>query len=80
MGRLGRMEQLKAAASRQIDVSYRLPMRVKEAVYYSKAKTRYPVCPSCQISFEREYINFCDNCGQCLNWEDYDRALIRLLR
>lgn len=28
----------------------------------------YYVCPQCQITLEREYQAFCENCGQKLDW------------
>ena len=38
--------------------------------------TSYPVCPNCDISLEREYQNFCDRCGQCLDWSELEHATI----
>ncbi len=31
----------------------------------------YSLCPTCKIPIDREYQNFCDNCGQRLSWTKY---------
>ena len=51
-------------------VSYRQPRQVTKRRIYSKGHT-YPVCPRCNRSLEREYMSYCDRCGQCLAWEEY---------
>ena len=51
-------------------VSYRIPLQVTEYRTYTKGNT-YPVCPRCKVCIEREYMSFCDRCGQCLAWEEY---------
>jgi len=30
--------------------------------------TRYYICPGCGIFLEREFVHYCDSCGQKLNW------------
>ena len=47
-------------------VSYRVPLPVTKVIAYSK--TTYPICPRCTVSLDREYMSFCDRCGQKLNW------------
>ena len=34
----------------------------------------FPICPRCSITLEREYQNFCDRCGQRLDWSHFDDA------
>ncbi len=58
-------------------VSYRLPMIVSE-IYLYRDKNTYPVCPRCKTTLEREYQSYCDRCGQFLNWDKFDKALIVL--
>lgn len=36
-------------------------------VHYSE----YSICPRCEIPIEREFVNYCSNCGQKLSWESY---------
>jgi hypothetical protein len=48
-------------------VSYRLPRPVTEVVTLRYGGC-YPVCPRCSCSVEREYMAYCDRCGQCLSW------------
>ena len=53
-------------------VSYRIPLPVTKVIAYSN--TTYPICPRCTISLEREYMSFCDRCGQKLNWNFLEHA------
>lgn len=55
-------------------VSYRIPLPVTKVIAYSK--TTYPICPRCAISLEREYMSFCDRCGQKLNWNFLEHAKV----
>lgn len=48
-------------------VSYRIPLPVTEITEYWSGD-RYPLCPRCGRSLEREYMGFCDRCGQRLGW------------
>ena len=52
------------------ELSYRRPMQVTESIAYERGSI-YPVCPRCKCSLEREFMNYCDRCGQCLAWETY---------
>ena len=55
-------------------VSYRIPLPVTKVIVYSK--TTYPICPRCAVSLEREYMAFCDRCGQRLNWDFFEHAKV----
>ena len=55
-------------------VSYRIPLPVTKVIAYSK--TTYPICPRCTQSLEREYMAFCDRCGQKLNWDLFEHAKV----
>ena len=48
-------------------VSYRIPLAVYQVREYSHSGC-YPICPRCGIGLEREYMSFCDRCGQRLSW------------
>lgn len=54
---------------------YRIPMPVKEMIQYKNGDC-YPVCPRCGVSMEREYVHFCDRCGQRLAWNDFEYARV----
>lgn len=41
-----------------------------------QSDTVCPVCPRCKIMIEREYMKFCDNCGQKLGWNKTIKAKI----
>ena len=51
-------------------VSYRLPLPITEVVVL-KSGSCYPRCPRCELSIDREYRNFCDRCGQRLEWREF---------
>ena len=54
-------------------VSYRTPLAVTEYIILGRDGA-YPVCPRCDVSLEREYVNYCDRCGQRLSWKGYSKA------
>lgn len=49
-------------------LSYRMPLLVTQTRTYPKGNS-YPVCPRCGGCIDREYVNFCDQCGQRLVWK-----------
>ena len=54
-------------------ILYRTPLKICEVRLYGTA--RYPVCPRCQCTLDREYQNYCDRCGQALDWREFDQAI-----
>ena len=56
-------------------VSYRLPLPVSKIIVYAD-NTTYPLCPRCESALEREYVRFCDQCGQKLNWDLFEYARV----
>ena len=56
--------------------SYRSAMRIKEAMILGDGYVYY-CCPRCKITLDREFISFCDRCGQRLDWAKYERAKLR---
>lgn len=62
----------------QATVGYRLKMSVKEVMVLpsSYGKTAYYICPRCHITMEREFMAFCDRCGQHLDWSAYTNAKV----
>lgn len=59
-------------------VRYRAPMLVTELMVFEsgRRKSCYYVCPQCGITLEREFMAYCDRCGQCLDWKGYKKAKI----
>lgn len=57
-------------------VTYRIERPVTQIVQYPTYGHWFPLCPRCKISLEREYVSFCDRCGQKLNWDQFDDAKI----
>lgn len=56
---------------------YRTPMRVTHVLRFPSGLT-FPVCPSCEITLDREYQHYCDRCGQCLSWRFFSKAIVVL--
>ena len=54
---------------------YRIPMQVKQVRRFLNG-SYYPICPGCQQTIDREYMHFCDRCGQRLAWEMYEFATV----
>jgi hypothetical protein len=52
---------------------YRLPMQVRGRVIFLNEDS-YPICPRCDVLVDREFLRFCDQCGQRLGWDFFDFA------
>ena len=53
---------------------YRIPKRVTHVrVFWNNHG--YYVCPGCNASLDREYMAFCNCCGQRLTWFFCERAV-----
>ncbi len=50
--------------------SYRKAIAVTEILMFPDGDT-YPCCPRCQMSLDREYMRYCDRCGQLLGWINF---------
>ena len=57
-------------------MTYRVPMVVKDMVsfYHFPEDDIYYCCPRCQNTLERDFVAYCDRCGQCLDWREYRNA------
>lgn len=53
---------------------FRIPMKVNEIMVFPT--TSFYVCPRCKVTLDREFVSFCDRCGQMLDWSDYLHAKI----
>jgi len=56
-------------------ITYRIPLPVTKIAVYARNDT-YPICPRCSTSLDREYMSFCDRCGQKLNWDLFEYATV----
>lgn len=59
--------------------SYRTPMCVMEVMAYKSTwmeEDGYYLCPRCHITLERDFMSFCDRCGQRLDWSKYKEATV----
>ena len=60
-------------------ISFRLGMQVTEVMVIPSGlygETGYYVCPRCSITMEREFMAYCDRCGQRLDWKHYKKAKV----
>lgn len=53
---------------------FRIPMPVTDLMVFHN--TSFYVCPQCGVTIEREFMRFCDRCGQRLDWNHYKNARI----
>ena len=53
---------------------YRIPIQVTHLHRFRD--TGYYICPRCNTTMEREFMSYCDRCGQCLCWKNYKKALV----
>ena len=62
--------------NRELSFRHALPVvQIRQYQGYPR-KNEYPVCPRCKVTLEREYQEFCDRCGQCLDWGMFSKAEI----
>ncbi len=54
---------------------YRKQRYIEEIMVFPNG-TGYYVCPRCHITLEREFVAYCDRCGQHLGWKGYRKARI----
>lgn len=55
--------------------SYRRPMAITQLlVTPACTKGGYFLCPRCKITLDREFVSYCDRCGQRLDWRNYKKA------
>ena len=58
-----------------LSLSYRIPLIVKE-IKILGSSGEFAACPKCKETVDREYMSFCDRCGQHLDWSCYDHAVV----
>lgn len=59
-------------------LSYRQPRQVQE-ILKTAVGDCFPICPRCNCSLEREFMSYCDRCGQKLCWNGYPaKASVRI--
>lgn len=60
-------------------IDYRTTKPVRELVVFCSflSETGYYVCPRCHCLLNREFVRFCDRCGQRLDWRFYLHVKIR---
>ncbi len=72
---MNRADKKLAGASRRklLDLaSYRVSMPVTEGLLLQNSVYYY--CPRCRCPLDREYMAFCDRCGQKLSWRCRKKA------
>ena len=62
-----------------LSAGFRMAKPVVEVMFFRSAfgdHTYYHVCPACHVTLEREFMSYCDRCGQHLDWRGYRSAKI----
>ena len=61
-----------------LGITYRHPMRVRELMvrHADTVPEGYYLCPRCRNTLEREFMLYCDSCGQRLDWSRHAQAKI----
>lgn len=54
---------------------YRMEFPIKEVMVFPNGDAYY-VCPRCDMTLEREFMSYCDRCGQHLGWRGYRKAKV----
>lgn len=54
---------------------YRMALSIKGVIIFPDGAAYY-VCPRCGVTLEREFVNYCDRCGQHLSWNSCEKARI----
>ena len=54
---------------------YRMELPIKAVMVFPHGYAYY-VCPRCGITLEREFVAYCDRCGQHLDWSGYKKATV----
>ena len=52
-----------------------IPAPVERVRYYRNTQYPYAVCPNCKSVIERDYQNYCETCGQKLDWKMFGRKV-----
>ena len=57
-------------------LTYRVPMKVADAMIFPRFPRDHIFyrCPRCQNLLDREFMDYCSCCGQCLDWRGYGKA------
>lgn len=60
------------------ELSFRIPMPVAEIHIFPSVSgsPSFPACPRCRHTLEREYMAYCNSCGQCLSWQNFKNAAV----
>lgn len=54
---------------------YRKAWCIEEIMVFPNGMGYY-VCPRCRITLEREFVAYCDRCGQHLGWKGYRKVRV----
>ena len=51
----------------------RMEIPIKEVMVFPNGHAYY-ICPRCNLTLDREFMAYCDRCGQHLGWRNYKKA------
>ena len=64
----------------KVQLLFEARMEVELFRYLGFEKNGYSICPKCGYALEREYQQYCDQCGQLLGWNKFSRDEITVQR
>ena len=71
----GAVKEKRRARKPHIDpADYRSSLQITQVRIFQNRHAYY-ACPRCDSSLDREYMSYCDRCGQCLNWKERRKAV-----
>ncbi|MBE6971392.1 MAG: hypothetical protein E7446_04640 [Ruminococcaceae bacterium] len=70
---------MKQRENYQQALSYRKSIAVTALLRFPTGDI-YPLCPRCASTLDREYMRFCDRCGQRLSWHQLKHCTIQQIK
>lgn len=70
---------MKQRENYQLALSYRKSIAVTALLRFPTGDV-YPLCPRCTSTLDREYMRFCDRCGQRLSWQQLKHCTIQQIK
>lgn len=56
------------------ECKYRQTLEISEIVCLKRSQVLFYICPRCNRVIDREFMRFCDSCGQKLSWNKINKV------
>ena len=64
----------------KVELLFEPSMEVELYRYLGFERIGYSICPKCGYALEREYQQYCEQCGQLLGWNRFSRGMVTVQR